>query len=62
MGKAEDKRAAIVAQQAAREAAEKEARQQAGTAAPARKARTNWAASSFGPGPRRGRPPKPRDE
>jgi hypothetical protein len=52
MGKAEDKRAAIVAQQAAREAAERQAR--GDSPAPARKARTNWAA-------RRGRPPKPRD-
>ncbi len=53
MGKAEDKRAAIVAQQAAREAAEREAR---GTSAstPARKPRSAWAA-------RRGRPPKPQD-
>jgi hypothetical protein len=52
MGKAEDKRAAIVAQQAAREAAERQAR--GVTEPPARKARTNWAA-------RRGRPPKPRE-
>ena len=37
MGKAEDKRAAIVAQQAAREAAEREARRLAGPATPARK-------------------------
>jgi len=62
MGKAEDKRAAIVAQQAAREAAERATRGPAGTGAPPRRARTNWAASGPGPGPRRGRPPKPRDE
>lgn len=49
MGKAEDKRAAIVAQQAAREAAEREARRLAGPPTPARKPRTPWG--------RRGRPP-----
>jgi hypothetical protein len=57
MGKAEDKRAAIVAAQAAREAAEKEARKLAGPATPQRKRkpRPNWA----GGGPRRGTmPPK----
>ena len=54
MGKAEDKRAAIVAQQAAREAAEREARRLAGPTTPTRKPRTNWA----GGGPRRGRPPR----
>ena len=53
MGKADDRRAAIVAQQAAREAAEREARKLAGPPAPPRKPRTNWA----GGGPRRGRPP-----
>jgi hypothetical protein len=58
MSKADEKRAAIVAQQAAREAAEREARRLAGTDKPAPKTRTNWAASSRGPGPRRGRPPK----
>jgi hypothetical protein len=52
MGKAEEKRAAIVAQQAAREAAEREARRLAGPSTPARKPRTPW-------GSRRGRPPKP---
>jgi hypothetical protein len=53
MGKSEDKRAAIVAAQAAREAAELEARRQAGTLAPSRRrARPNWAR-------RPGRPPNP---
>ena len=53
MGKAEDRRAAIVAQQAAREAAEREARKLAGPATPALKPRGRWGA------PRPGRPPKP---
>jgi hypothetical protein len=58
VGKAEDKRAAIVAAQAAREAAEKAARLAAGPPpVPARKRRTNWAATSPMRGP--GRPPKP---
>lgn len=52
MGKAEDKRAEIVAKQAAREAAEREARKLAGPPTPPRKPRTPW-----GGGPRRGRPP-----
>jgi hypothetical protein len=60
MGRAEEKRAAIVAQQAAREAADREARRAAGTEPPTRKIRTNWAASGPGGGPRRGRPPKPK--
>jgi hypothetical protein len=59
MGKAEDKRAAIVAQQAARELEQRDARRAAGTEPPARKTRLNWAASPPNRGPRRGRPPKP---
>ena len=59
MGKAEDKRAAIVAAQAAREVLEREARRAAGTEQPARRRRTNWAATMSGPGPSRGRPRKP---
>ena len=59
MGKAEDKRAAIVAAQAAREAAERAARAALGpSAVPARKRRTNWAASAPMRGPGRG-PQKP---
>jgi len=52
MGKAEEKRAAIVAAQAAREAANLEARRLAGDLKPARKSRTTWSRP-------RGRPPKP---
>jgi hypothetical protein len=62
MGKTEDKRAAIVAQQAAREAAEREARRANGTEQAPRKLRTNWAASPpLNRSPRRGRPPKPNE-
>jgi len=50
MGKAEDKRAAIVAQQAAREAAEREQKRLNGPAETARKPRRSWG---------RGRPPGP---
>jgi hypothetical protein len=58
VGKAEDKRAAIIAKQAAREAAEpKIAKEPA-----ARKRRTNWAATSPMGRPGRGRPPKPRED
>jgi hypothetical protein len=54
MGKAEEKRAAIVAAQAAREAAEMEQRKLAGPPKPGRKLRTpGWT------GRPRGRPPKP---
>jgi len=65
MSKADERRAAIVAQQAAREQAEREAQQVPGQA-PVRsnraRPRINW--SSFGSSPggggaRRGRPPKP---
>jgi hypothetical protein len=59
MGKAEDKRAAIVAQQAAREAAELEVRRLNGPVTPARKRRPNWAASNSIQRPGRGRPPGP---
>jgi len=65
MTKAEEKRAAIVAQQEARELAEQESRQASGVGVVSRrgspaKRRTNWAASS--PiGPRRGRPSKPQE-
>lgn len=65
MTKAEEKRAAIVAQQQARELAERESRPAsaggvAGRRGNAGKPRTNWAASA--PiGPRRGRPSKPRE-
>lgn len=48
MGKSEDKRASIIAQQAARQQAEQV------NAPPARKRRKNWAASA--PQPRFGRP------
>jgi hypothetical protein len=51
MGKAEDKRAAIVAAQAAREAGERAARGVSTSARPARKEKPKWAM-------RRGRPPK----
>jgi len=54
MGKAEDKRAAIVAKQAAREAAEREQKRLADPAEPARRPRSAW-----GIGRTRGRPPKP---
>jgi len=56
LGKAEDRRAAIVAQQAARELAAREALGPAGKM-PGRR-RSNWAASQAAPGPRRGRPPR----
>jgi hypothetical protein len=60
MGKSEEKRAAILAQQAARELAARESRRAAGTEPAPRKMRTNWAASPpLNRGPRRGRPPKP---
>jgi len=66
MTKAEEKRAAIVAQQEARELAERESRQASGGGAVSRrgssaKPRTNWAASSPLAGPRRGRPSKPHE-
>jgi hypothetical protein len=58
VGKAEDKRAAIIAQQAAREAAEPRIAKE-----PARKKRTNWAATGPIGRPGRGRPPsKPPEE
>jgi hypothetical protein len=56
MGKAEDKRAAIVAAQAAREAVELAARRQAGTAA--RRKRRTWTSLTGRPA---GRPPKPQE-
>lgn len=61
MTKAEEKRAAIVAAQAARESAEREARIASGTEGrrSGGKTRTNWAASPPFGGNRRGRPPKP---
>jgi hypothetical protein len=58
MGKAEEKRAAIVAQQAARELAERGTASPTGKDVRAGKKRTNWAASPPFAGPRRGRPPK----
>lgn len=66
MTKAEEKRAAIVAQQQARELAERESRQASGVGVTGRRAgsgkfRTNWAASPPPSGPRRGRPPKPHE-
>ena len=54
MGKAEDKRAAIVAAQAAREAAERAARAAAGPVTPPRKKRPNWGGSPMRGGPGRG--------
>ena len=57
MGKAEDKRAAIVAAQAAREAAERAARAAAGPVVPQRKKRLTWGGSPMR-GPGRG-PQKP---
>ncbi len=54
MGKAEDKRAAIVAKQAAREAAEREQKRLTGPAEAPRRPRSPW-----GGGRPRGRPPKP---
>ena len=59
MGKAEEKRAAIVAQQAARELAEREQRRANGTEPRHGRRRSNWAASPPGPDPRRGHRPKP---
>jgi hypothetical protein len=59
VGKAEDKRAAIVAKQAEREAAEREARRAAGLDNPTQKARRKWTPGMSGPGRPRGRPPKP---
>ena len=53
MGKAEDKRAEIIAKQAAREAVEREARRLAGPPTPPRKPRAPW-----GGGAMRGRPRK----
>ena len=53
MGKAEERRAAIVAQQAAREAAERETRRAEGKESKPAKRRSNWAASPPNPGPRR---------
>ena len=53
MGKAEDKRAAIIANQAAREKADSPAT----AGAPVGKRRTNWAATPPVK-PRRGRPPQ----
>ena len=59
MGKSEERRAAIVAQQAARESAERDARRAAGKELPSGKRRMNWAASPPNPGRRRpGPPPK----
>jgi hypothetical protein len=52
MGKGEDKRAAIVAGQAAREAAERAERGLSAPTGPGRKPKPKWAM-------RRGRPPKP---
>jgi len=52
LGKSEDKRAAIIANQAAREKAESPA----GTSVPAGKLKMNWAATPP-VRPRRGRPP-----
>ena len=59
MGKAEDKRAAIVAKQAAREAAEKEHRRLNGPPEPARKPRSPW---GRGGGRPPGRPPKSQEK
>jgi hypothetical protein len=64
--KAEEKRAAIVAKQAARELAERGAQQAGGLGSPDRrtgsgKRRTNWAASPPMADRRRGRPPKPQE-
>lgn len=52
MGKSDDRRAAIVAAQAAREAAEREARRLSGDVTPGRKPKGTWSRP-------RGRPPKP---
>jgi len=54
LGKAEDKRAAIIAQQAARELAAPPLAKES----TARKRRTNWAATAPIGRPGRGRPPK----
>ena len=54
MGKVEDKRAAIVAAQAAREAVEKEQRRLTDPPRPPRKSKGTWQG-----GRPRGRPPKP---
>jgi hypothetical protein len=62
MGKAEERRAAIVAQQAARELAERGERQASGKETRSGKRRTNWAASPPFAGARRGRPPAPKTE
>jgi hypothetical protein len=64
MTKAEEKRAAIVANQQARELAEREAQQASGGGGAGRRAnpknlRKNWAASPPLAGPGRGRPPRP---
>jgi len=53
MGKADERRAAIVAQQAAREEAEREARKLEGPVTPARKPRVRGAGTGM-----RGRPPR----
>lgn len=59
MGKAEDKRAAIVAQQAAREALERQARAAAGPVVSPRKRRTSWGGSPMrGPGRGPQKPPQ----
>jgi hypothetical protein len=58
LGKGEDKRAAIVAQQAARELAERNARPPSSGGGASRKKRLNWAATPAIP-PRRGRPRRP---
>ena len=66
MTKSEEKRAAILANQAARELAEREARQASGGGEVKRHTRTgklrkNWAASPPLAGQSRGRPPKPNE-
>jgi hypothetical protein len=58
LGKAEEKRAAIIAQQAARELAEPRVAKEPA----ARKRRTNWAATAPIGRPGRGRPPKAPEE
>jgi hypothetical protein len=66
MTKSDEKRAAIVATQAARELAEREARQASGGGGTGRRTsakpvRKNWAASPPLAERGRGRPPKPRE-
>jgi hypothetical protein len=58
VGKAEEKRAAIIAAQAARELAEP----RVATPSAPPKRRANWAATGPIGRPGRGRPPKPREE